>query len=614
MCKILTAENLSTTSSQCVNLFTRDLTHSDSQLDTSCSSQYRDPDRCILHDENIPCDMMAGVLATAAVHWESQTSTSFQPIHTLARATHDLNVICCRLNCLQAPPGSTCTFFRSDAPSQHAVDLVVGEKLRGRRRMSRGAEHTYVGDEILRGLASQVNLTCLNVGVPVTEEGVYELAGLSLLHTLHLHNYCPKDLCIGVKALRSLNSLRSVHLGHSYGVKIMDDGAYMLAQLSSLISLSICGSEMVTDRGVQILARLPTLRMLDLSRCTHISSISLVALAATVALTTLDLSFCSNITDAGVQVIAAALPELHTLILAHCLAISNVGVEALARVSTLRVLSIRGCSCVTDEGLKALSEHHLICTLNLGFCYLVTDQGVKFIVKGLPGLMDLSVHACNMVTDGSLMAVAELSAMRSLDISSCTQVSDKGIKAVVGCLPLLHTLHLKDCPKLTDSGVQAVTCLPNLKFLDCSGCYQITDQALEAIAEMSNLQTLRLSHCPKVTDEGVAALAALPALHNLNLSSNRGVSDKGVKALVGLRSLRYLHLSLCPRITDEGVLALADLPELHTLLITCSQDAIYPSKRKLSESPDVDGARFGALPPHLNDNQKDYACVGSWRL
>ena len=160
----------------------------------------------------------------------------------------------------------------------------------------------------------------------------------------------------------------------------------------------------------------------------------------------------------------------------------------------------------------------------------------------LTSLKTLNLSGCWQVSD--LSVVAGLTALQTLNLSWCEQVSDL---SVLAGLTALQTLDLSGCPQVSD--LSALVGLTALQTLNLSWCEQVSD--LSALAGLTALQTLNLVRCEQLSD--VSALAGLTALQTLDLVRCEQLSD--VSALAGLTALQTLDLSGCPQVSDLSALA-----------------------------------------------------------
>ena len=84
-----------------------------------------------------------------------------------------------------------------------------------------------------------------------------------------------------------------------------------------------------------------------------------------------------------------------------------------------------------------------------------------------------------------------------------------------GCrLTALTSLNISDCEEVTsDEGLQALSRLTALTSLDISDCTQVTDEGVQALGSLTALMSLKLANCYKVTDEEGLSLPLIPSDH-----------------------------------------------------------------------------------------------------
>jgi Leucine-rich repeat (LRR) protein len=94
--------------------------------------------------------------------------------------------------------------------------------------------------------------------------------------------------------------------------------------------------------------------------------------------------------------------------------------------------------------------------------------------------------------------------------------------------PDLTSLHIMNCPVVTDAGLRHLKSLKKLRRLDLRGS-SITDSGLAELSGLSELRELALSRT-SVSDAGLEHLEGLAKLEWLTLS-NTAVTRDGAKAL-----------------------------------------------------------------------------------
>ncbi|KAI8811645.1 hypothetical protein BJ742DRAFT_124694 [Cladochytrium replicatum] len=104
----------------------------------------------------------------------------------------------------------------------------------------------------------------------------------------------------------------------------------------------------------------------------------------------------SGIQDHVFRYAAMRCPDLHTVILEGCAAITDDSIVKLAFGSAdLRKLDLSFCPYVTDLSLHALSMHSkALRSLNLSGCDAITPDAVHNLSKSCPRLDELILHGC----------------------------------------------------------------------------------------------------------------------------------------------------------------------------------------------------------------------------
>jgi hypothetical protein len=95
--------------------------------------------------------------------------------------------------------------------------------------------------------------------------------------------------------------------------------------------------------------------------------------------------------------------------------------------------------------------------------------------------------------------------------------------------------------------------LPTLTWLDLASCQNVTDVGLKHVAEIESLERLALNACQGITDEGLRHLATMDHLQLLDLRGCQGISDIGLEELAVMTNLRWLRLGGCENVSEEAV-------------------------------------------------------------
>lgn len=152
-----------------------------------------------------------------------------------------------------------------------------------------------------------------------------------------------------------------------------------------LEALSISGSTKIGDDGIEILAELARqLKVLDLSWCTRITDASLECIACDLSdnLTDLILDRNVNITDTGLGYLATMI-KLGLLHIRWCPRVSDIGLESVLAIKSLRYLSLAGLHQVTARSLLCLVDANLH-EVELTNCPAVNNDLLGFLEQRMP--------------------------------------------------------------------------------------------------------------------------------------------------------------------------------------------------------------------------------------
>ncbi|TPX36904.1 hypothetical protein SmJEL517_g00870 [Synchytrium microbalum] len=346
-----------------------------------------------------------------------------------------------------------------------------------------------------------------------------------------------------------------------------------------LVELDIGENECADDSVLEALgSRCKELKSLDISECNQLSSEGLINFGRLVKDRGLHELKCNGLMDA---LTGKVLLELVS--------------------ATMEVLEIAGCldlnkiilSSITSNRLTTINLSHVTSTSHL-------DKAFAGLIKRQAGLRHLKLEESCLGTDRVLEALGEsCPLLESLDVSSCHEVSDIGLKSISSCRCLVD-INVKDCPDVTDDGVTALFVNGSkLRVLNVGLCARVGDMAVKTIApHVSTMHTLKLSGCFLISGRGLMSiqlsltaptrflkivcfsgcyrladehitpiLVNMPLLESLNVYSVTGVTDVTMSVL-GRSCPRLVSLvvSKCS-ITDQGIMDLAGCKFLHTLYV-----------------------------------------------
>jgi Leucine-rich repeat (LRR) protein len=196
----------------------------------------------------------------------------------------------------------------------------------------------------------------------------------------------------------------------------------------------------------------------------------------------IELSYCQNITNDGLKYLLRN-KRLKNLVLQYDGQVSDQGLENLSGLSSLQSLTI-STIVTTNRGLAAISQMKGLTRLILDGTELKFDDGGVAYLTRLKRLEHLTINHSN-ITDVSLKTISRIRSLRSIELTNDGKVSGAGY-ASLSELPLLRELSIGWLESLTDAD-------------------------LKHFEKLSQLESLVLNECPRLTDSGIEALRnALP--------------------------------------------------------------------------------------------------------
>ncbi|XP_039225794.1 uncharacterized protein LOC120320275 [Crotalus tigris] len=226
----------------------------------------------------------------------------------------------------------------------------------------------------------------------------------------------------------------------------------------------------------------------------------------------------------------------------------------------LRQLSLFSCALITDQGLSVVQRLPRLQHLNLSACVKLTDNCLQFL-KGLPELSHLALDQTH-VSDAGL-ADFLLGAPPTLSHLSLnwTGVAERTLHLLPQCAPRLCELSLKQTGISDVSPLRHSEALQRL-FLDGT---RVSEASLQALSSHPALGCLTLSGVHSVDGNRALELVSALPLTRLGLPDRHTVTDVGLAAVCRLAGLQELDLTDYIHITDEGLRPLPGLCRLRRL-------------------------------------------------
>eukprot|EP01111_Echinosteliopsis_oligospora_P017472 TRINITY_DN7585_c0_g1_i1.p1 TRINITY_DN7585_c0_g1~~TRINITY_DN7585_c0_g1_i1.p1 ORF type:complete len:500 (+),score=57.37 TRINITY_DN7585_c0_g1_i1:167-1666(+) len=225
---------------------------------------------------------------------------------------------------------------------------------------------------------------------------------------------------------------------------------------------------------------------------------------------------------------------------------------------TLQHMDFSG-SHITDKGLQHLNLLPELMSINTSSCDSITGSFLTTI-PDVP-LTTVNFERCRGLNiTQALINLAHFTTLRSLNISTCSDVNDDSIHHIQHLTTLTH-LDISN-NNITATALQSISSLHQLSHLSMAQCTNISS-GLSHLQTLTNLTFLTAAHC-HLNDETVQPLGNLTSLKSLTLVSNK-FGDQGMQAIGKLKNLTTLDLSMCTGITDEGIKYIESHPKMSTL-------------------------------------------------
>lgn len=318
---------------------------------------------------------------------------------------------------------------RMGVPAEHhrsAIRQVLDD---GTLAVNLDPVHQYFDKEVLEAIlilaGPRISALCLYDCWSLSDASLLKVVeGCSQLKDLRLSN-CWSVTEAGFKAaLKQLPaSLHTLEIKSCAGLTA---GCLQGLEGIEVLDLSYCKN--LGEGTWASLCRLsPTLSSLALRRCTQVSGESTIAALASgitfPKMHRLDLMDCAFLSDAAICTIVSACPSLEHLNISFCQDLDIAFFTKLAKANSSRSIT------------SIVAEH---CS---GFIFDVSVQGIS---KHWPNLAEIRLRGCSLLTSTALQTLAQMPALRIVDLSSCPHVDG----ALLTKTALVRNWHLANPPNL----------------------------------------------------------------------------------------------------------------------------------------------------------------------
>ncbi|VDQ05303.1 unnamed protein product [Trichobilharzia regenti] len=283
-------------------------------------------------------------------------------------------------------------------------------------------------------------------------------------------------------------------------------------------------------------------------------------------LTKLTLANISSLSDENLENLFATFQSLSDIDLSGCLFDFNLTNVNLRRILTFpRFLSLwlfpansrvpplfKRCSALEylDVSSCFTSPKLLVNSVSSAFTQLTS-----LVLSGYSGLLDEDL---NCILKGLACC------LKSLDISSCLNLTDVSLSSVCTYSPYLETFVASWCRGFTDSGIRNF--LFSLKHLKSVNLYGSVLLSVPSIAPQLHVLDISRSSADDKTIE-VLTTKLSNTLRELFVSGCEHLTDQALSSiLTNIPFLRTLDISFCPYISPKAVLLFkSSMPYLYYL-------------------------------------------------
>ena len=239
-------------------------------------------------------------------------------------------------------------------------------------------------------------------------------------------------------------------------------------------------------------------------------------------------------------------------------AFTDAELKALPNLDKVEMLALLN-TAVTDNGCRELIRAHALVEVSI-----ISDtlsDNVLLVLAQLPALRSLQIHRGPGISDDGIRYLSRCTAVAELYLKE-TAVTDKGLMEIHK-LPQVWSLVLDDTT-VSDEGCAALTEMPQLSLLSPELRTRVVGHGLSALRD-NEFFNVYLEGTP-ARDEGVIALAQ--RISNLKLISlnQTSVGDLAARALAKLPRLNDVRLSHT-KLTDVGLAAFSGHPHLDVIYV-----------------------------------------------
>ncbi|CAK0737833.1 hypothetical protein CVIRNUC_000955 [Coccomyxa viridis] len=248
----------------------------------------------------------------------------------------------------------------------------------------------------------------------------------------------------------------------------------------------------------------------------------------------------------------------------HLCAVNGVVHGAACIFQNLHNVVLRRATHLRDFALMALAQANgpRLKSIDLSGCQLVTDRGIQALTSSCKNLDTVNISSCYELSDRAFESLGSCRSLQTIDACGCERLTDIGLQALAENAGKLRSVNLGWCEGVTEEGVQSLArCCRQLEVLDLCGCVKVQDMGVVAVAlNCKALRSLGLHCCRRLTDASMAACALkLRNLSSLNISGCLSMSPAAVQAVVDVNPSLHTCRSMQRTVIIGGCLALLEV-------------------------------------------------------
>lgn len=325
--------------------------------------------------------------------------------------------------------------------------------------------------------------------------------------------------------------------GPGYDISHKSKLSILMANAQFLRELEFCENDELTAQELGlIVAGAPQLETLEITSCSAVTDASVRIIARRTSITELDIGGSDGVTN-------DSMLELHKMVNlrkldVQCNPLTDIGLHALRSHPTLRVLNLRMVEELTDSAMESIASLPHLEIVDLVDVYKLTDRGIESLcaARSLTCIqlgveaIDEDIAESTLFTDKSLLALSYLPGLKNLSLISCHHFTDDGMDRFSSTAPSIETLSLVNLGSITDRGIISVAMhLNNLERLNIAFT-NVTARCAMALGNAHSLRQLQFGGGDTdMTDEGLAKIVKANYLTDLFLVHMSGLTKEGVQ-------------------------------------------------------------------------------------